>query len=88
MNGNVNDEQLLDFCQRLIRTRSYSGEESAVALLIHGEAKRLGFDDAWLDDYGNAVCKLTGRAVGNRKSILFDGHMDTVPANEDNWTHA
>ena len=84
MNQNVvSCENLIDFYCRSIRTRSYSDEEGDMARLLISEMERLGFDEAWIDPAGNAV----GR-VGNGPRILhFDGHMDTVRAdNPEEWT--
>lgn len=86
MSRQTDDRHLLAFCSKLIRTPSYSGEEGAVARLLCEEALALGFDEAGPDEYGNVLCRLSGRAAGRGRTLVFDGHMDTVPANPDNWT--
>ncbi len=87
MSHQTDDKHLLAFCSKLLQTRSYSGEEGEVARLLCQEALALGFDQASCDEYGNALCRLSGRASGSPRILLFDGHMDTVPVNPDNWTH-
>jgi putative selenium metabolism hydrolase len=87
MNQKSDDKQLLSYCQDLIKIRSYSGEEDRLAESLNEEARRLGFDEVWRDDYGNAVCRLSGTAPGTRRSILLDGHMDTVPVCSEQWSH-
>lgn len=76
------DKSLIEFCQDLLRTRSYSGDEQGVAKKIQTKALRLGYDETWIDGLGNVICKIKGN--GNKK-ILFDGHMDTVPVSEEKW---
>ena len=45
---------------------------------------KLGYDDAWIDDYGNVIGRV-GRS-GAGKQILCDGHIDTVGiGNPDQW---
>ncbi len=80
----TSDKHLIAFCQQLIQTPSYSGKEEAVASLLVETALDLGFDEASIDAYGNAVCVLKGKKPG--KKILFDGHIDTVPADPAKWT--
>lgn len=43
------------------------------------------FDDIHVDKYGNIV----GGIVGNKrgKTLVLDGHIDTVPVNPEKWTH-
>jgi putative selenium metabolism hydrolase len=78
-------EKMIQFCQRLIQTTSVSGEEQKVAELIAQEMKSLGFDEIWSDDYGSVVGKVKG--TGNGKTVLFDGHIDTVPVSDGGqWT--
>lgn len=42
------------------------------------------FDDIHVDKYGNIV----GGIVGNQpwKTLVLDGHIDTVPVNEEKWS--
>lgn len=76
---------VVDFCQRLIQTPSLSGDEGAVAKVIAAEMNTLGFDEVCLDEYGSVIGKVTGSGGG--KSVLFDGHIDTVPVSDvGQWT--
>ena len=78
-------EELLCLCSRLIQTRSYSGEEQGVADIILDFMRRSGFDEAFTDKYGNVLGCIRGSRPGKR--ILFDGHIDTVPAeNVSDWS--
>ncbi|PKL26919.1 MAG: YgeY family selenium metabolism-linked hydrolase [Spirochaetae bacterium HGW-Spirochaetae-2] len=71
----VNNEKLIAFCQDLIRLKSLSGHEKAVAERIVREMRELGYDEIRTDRYGNVIGKLCG---DGRRSILFEGHMDIV----------
>lgn len=78
--------ELVYYCQELIKAKSYSGEEKAAGACLAAAFKNLGFDEVVIDEYGNVV----GRIKGNRpgKTILFDGHIDTVPVPDaSQWRH-
>jgi len=85
----VNDtrkQELVGFCQSLIQTRSYSGEECAVARRIKAEMESLGYDETLIDRYGSVIGTIHGNRPG--PTLLFDGHIDTVPAeNAEVWTY-
>ncbi|MBC7109146.1 MAG: YgeY family selenium metabolism-linked hydrolase [Methanomassiliicoccales archaeon] len=79
-------EELIGIVQELIRRPSYSGEEEKVAKFIKQTMEELGYDEAWIDEYGNVIGKISGK--GNGKSVVFEGHMDTVVVdNPEDWTH-
>lgn len=78
--------KLTEVCQELIRNKSYSGEEKNVAEAIKTVFEELGYDDYFIDEYGNIIGHIKGSEEG--KKILFDGHIDTVPVpDESKWTH-
>lgn len=80
-------QEVIELCQNLVRTRSYSGEEEAVGKVLSDFFVEKGFDEVKIDTYGNVIGVMKGNRPG--KKILFDGHMDTVPVvNEEKWTHA
>lgn len=80
-------DRMIDFCQRLIQTPSISGQEQAVASLIAEEMRGLGYDQVWIDSYGSVVGRIKG--TGGGKSVLFDGHIDTVPVSDSQqWSKA
>ncbi len=68
---------------KLVRIKSMSLGEKAVAEELRRQMLEAGFDEARIDGLGNVV----GR-IGNGKKILaFDGHIDTVDVgNAANWT--
>ena len=49
------EENLIAFCQALIRTPSLSGQEEQVAKLIQKTMLEQGFDEAILDRYGSVL---------------------------------
>ena len=80
-------EELTKLCQELIRNQSVSGDEEKVVKAIKKNLKSLGYDNFFVDSYGNIIGHIKGNRPG--KKILFDGHIDTVPVPDDTkWTHA
>ncbi len=77
------EEITADNLSRLVKIKSLSTAEKAVALELKRQMEEAGFDDARIDGLGNVI----GR-IGNGKKILaFDGHIDTVDTgNLANWS--
>lgn len=76
--------EMLDFCKRIVKTPSISGDEGNVAEMFYHEMNRLGYDDVFIDDWGNVI----GTVNGTQKDpvIMYNGHLDTVPeGNPDDW---
>jgi putative selenium metabolism hydrolase len=81
--GNMENNALVEFTRDILRIRSLSGEEGPVVERIVLEMHNLGYDDAWIDQAGNALGLIQGHKPG--KCILLDAHVDTVTANPDDW---
>ncbi|TKJ29340.1 MAG: hypothetical protein CEE40_08885 [Chloroflexi bacterium B3_Chlor] len=78
---------MISFCQRLVRTPSLPGEEGDVAESVRAEMELLGYDEVWVDDWGNVVGLVRGRGTG--RSLMFNGHMDHVdPGEVKDWPYA
>ncbi|MGK5084553.1 YgeY family selenium metabolism-linked hydrolase [Bdellovibrionota bacterium FG-1] len=72
------------FLRELVAIPSLSTQEENVAARIVREMKKLGFDEAWTDDYGNVI----GRVGKGPIRIVFDGHIDTVGiGNRSSWSY-
>ena len=67
---------LLDLCQRAIQCPSLTGEEGAVAQIFLAELQKLGYDEAFIDDWGNVIGMVYGTEAG--PTIMYNGHMDHV----------
>jgi len=77
-------EELANLLQRLIRIRSYTGQEKEIVEFILDTMQYYGFDDQYSDDLGNAV----GRIGDGPVKILYDAHIDTVQVtDEESWTY-
>ncbi|MDR2111775.1 MAG: YgeY family selenium metabolism-linked hydrolase [Candidatus Accumulibacter sp.] len=76
--------EIIENCRTLIRDKSYSGEEGVVVATIRAMMTQYGFDEINIDRYGNIVGAIVGERPG--KSIVFDGHIDTVPVDETKWS--
>jgi LysW-gamma-L-lysine carboxypeptidase len=61
--------------EALVRAPSVTGDTDAAVRVFIEEARRLGFEQAFCDDAGNAVA-IAGRGP---REILLVGHIDTVP---------
>ncbi len=68
--------QMIDFCVRSIRIPSLSGEEKNFAELFLQELQNLGYDEAFIDEWGNVVGLVRGTIEG--PTIMFNGHLDHV----------
>lgn len=77
--------RLITFTQELIRERSLSGKERDVVEKITREMSALGFDEIRVDPYGSAVGIIHGKKPG--KTLLLDGHCDTVDVIPSDWKH-
>ena len=73
------EADLISFTQKLIRIRSYSGQEQAIIRFIEQKMKDLGYDEVTVDSMGNVM----GRIGEGERSILFDSHVDTVEVNDE-----
>ena len=71
--------QIVENCQSLVREESLSGQEGGVVRAIEAMMRSYGFDEINIDRYGNIVGSRPG------KTVVFDGHIDTVPYK---WTRA
>ena len=72
------------FLRDLVAIESPSGGERDVARRVVAEMSELGYDDAFVDDMGNAV----GRIGSGSTKIVLDAHMDTVGVGDRSaWPH-
>lgn len=69
-------ERAIAFAQELIRIPSPPGEEGDVAARVREEFERLRFDDVWVDEVGNVIGRIAGRA--DAPSIMLSSHLDVV----------
>jgi putative selenium metabolism hydrolase len=77
-------EELNHLLQRLIRIRSYSGEEQELVEFILDTMQYYRFDEQYSDGLGNAV----GHIGEGPLKILYDAHIDTVQVtNEEGWPY-
>lgn len=67
---------LLDLAQRAVRCPSLTGEEGPVSEILLAELQKLGYDEAFRDEWGNIVGIVYGTEDG--PTIMYNGHMDHV----------
>lgn len=68
------EKELLEFAQKLVQVKSYSGQEEQLIRLVEQRMKLLGYEEVRIDGMGNVL----GKIGSGTKSILFDAHGDTV----------
>ncbi|MFN2489439.1 MAG: YgeY family selenium metabolism-linked hydrolase [Actinomycetota bacterium] len=77
-------EQVTSFLREIIAMPSPSLGEERVAKRIVEEMNALGYENAWIDEMGNAI----GRIGKGRTKIVLDAHMDTVGVGDRGaWPH-
>jgi len=79
-------KELIAFARELIRIESPSGAEGDLARRVVAELERLGYDEAWVDEAGNALGRIRGEEPG--PGWLFLTHLDHVDAGDPSaWPH-
>lgn len=79
-------DPMVYFAQKLVQTRSDTGQEKEVSEVIYNELKKLGYDEVLRDNTGNIIGIIKGSGTGN--SILFNCHMDQVdPGDLEAWEY-
>jgi len=77
-------EQVSQFLRDMVKLPGISCKEEQKANRIVEEMKKLDFDEAYTDDYGNVI----GRVGSGPIRIVFDAHIDTVDVgNLDSWPY-
>ncbi len=71
-------DDVASFLSDIVPIKSLSGEEGEVVERIKKEMEKLEFDDAFIDPLGNVI----GRIGDGPTVIAFDGHVDTVDAED------
>lgn len=74
--------EVIRFASELVRIKSLSGHEEEIIRFMEKRMKSLDYDEVTVDSMGN----LLGRIGEGDQSIMFDSHVDTVGASdEENW---
>lgn len=80
------ESEVLGLCQALVRIKSLSGREGALAELVIREMGLLGYDRVDCDTLGSVTGVVEGAQPG--RTLLIDAHMDVVPVTTPQaWTH-
>ena len=75
-----------EFLQRTLRIQSPPGGEEEMARSVVDEMHSLGYDEASVDEAGNALGRIRGR--GDAPAVWFVTHLDHVDAGDpDRWPH-
>jgi succinyl-diaminopimelate desuccinylase len=84
----VNDNEVVELLQKMIKIETVNppGNEESLAKLLYEEMKSFGMEAEIVKLQGeraNVVGRLRGS--GERQTLLFNGHLDTVPPGEVKW---
>lgn len=67
----------------LVRTPSFSSKEKEAVQVVRREMEKAGFDEMRIDGLGSII----GRIGSGKRTIAFDGHIDTVNAGDrEQWS--
>lgn len=86
----IDEKATVDFLQKLIQTPSVNppGEELAIAELVAEKMKEIGLETKLVSidkKRVNVVGRIRG--TGRQPSLLFSGHLDTVPPGKEAWQY-
>jgi putative selenium metabolism hydrolase len=70
-------DEIIGFLREFLMTPSPSMAEKEAIELMKMKMSEVGFDEAKIDDVGNAIGILKGK--GNGITLLYNGHVDHVP---------
>ena len=86
----VPSSELTSLLQRLVQVDSCNppGREDSAAELLAGVMEQAGLD-VTLIRFAPGRANVVGRwqGEGNAPALVFNGHLDTVPVNKDQWQH-
>jgi len=86
MLSEARSREVVELTKALISRPSNSGHEENAAAALREYLERSGYDEVTVDRYGSLIGVIRGKRPGKR--ILFDGHIDTVPAaDREGWRH-
>lgn len=66
--------EAIEFFRQIVRIPSLSGKEDGVVEAVEGRMRQLGYDEVFIDSFGNVV----GRVGDGDLKLCFDAHVDTV----------
>jgi putative selenium metabolism hydrolase len=83
MASTLPDHAATELLQTLVRAPSVSGRERPAVEALNGAMRDIGFDDVRIDEAGNGIGILRR---GEGPTLLFNGHIDTVPTGDrERW---
>lgn len=90
MINNLLKKEAIEVLQKMIQFKTVNepGDEKPLAGYIKGLLDEIGLEttlDDLGDNRGNVIGRLKG--IGDRGTLLFNGHLDTVPPGDIEWEH-
>jgi succinyl-diaminopimelate desuccinylase len=86
----INEAEVVKVCQELVRIKSVNppGDELPIAEYVASTLKKAGLE-VELVNHSPTRASVLARLKSSRKipSLLFNGHLDTVPVGNEQWIH-
>ena len=88
------EKDVVNICQELIQIPSVNfgegnGNEKEIAIYVSDFLTECGIENQIIDsapNRSNVIAQING-AYRNRPALVLHGHLDTVPANAEDWKH-
>lgn len=79
------EHSVITLCREMVKRESLSGSEKNLVEYLRVYLSESGFDEVFVDENGSLIGIINGDCEW--PTILFDGHLDTVPVTLEHWTH-
>ena len=82
-------DEIISFMQKLIQTKSVTGDESKIAALVAEECRKDGLEVDLVEPAKNRVSVVAKyKGTTGKPNVMMYSHYDTVPTGDPNtWTH-
>jgi succinyl-diaminopimelate desuccinylase len=86
----IYESEVLRFCQELVRIKSVNppGDELPIAEYVASSLRKAGLEVELVNHTptrASVLARLKGS--GQKPSLLYNGHLDTVPTGAEKWVH-
>ncbi|MCM3571453.1 M20 family metallopeptidase [Neobacillus mesonae] len=88
--GWISQDETVDLLRKMVQFKTVNepGDEKPLAEMLAGVMSSIGME-VELVDLGNNRANVIGvlKGTGEKNSLLFNGHLDTVPPGDVEWNH-
>lgn len=86
----VKEAEVVKMCQEIVRIKSVNppGDELQAAEYVASVLKKIGLEVELVQHTPTRASVLARlRSSGKKSSLLYNGHLDTVPVGSEKWMH-